>query len=421
MYKRKKQTVADSGAVSVAPPGFDGLERDMVMDNLLKTLGSFGFLQVFPPPLEERRLYLKQPDLQKYFGQKIMNLPAHGSRELILSPTLFISLLKRYAENVRVQGPHVAKWFYAAPVMDVETSRPSHSHELGLFVLGDDSSMAAAQLINTVNQSFAAIGLADLMTEVNSFGCSDCQKDYLNILQEHLRKSSFDLCPDCRRDVEGNPMAVWRCDKENCRAVVAQAPQIVDFLDESCRATLVGLLETIDQLGIPYTLSPGLTPHLVKERIAFRLTLQEGKVTLGNGGDYVHLAQYLGAEEPVPLLGFLTNFEALWEQIAPENRKIGGHVEVFMIPLGEAAARKALLMHRALRDAGIYASESILGHSSIKSQLKEAVARTSDIAVIIGQKEAREETAILRDLRSGIQEVFASDRIIEEVKKRLGR
>ena len=54
-------------------------------------------------------------------------------------------------------------------------------------------------------------------------------------------------------------------------------------------------------------------------------------------------------------------------------------------------------------------------------KLKEAVAKKCEIALIIGQKEAIDETVILRDMRSGMQEVFALDRIIEEVKKRLGK
>jgi histidyl-tRNA synthetase len=67
------------------------------------------------------------------------------------------------------------------------------------------------------------------------------------------------------------------------------------------------------------------------------------------------------------------------------------------------------------------AAEAMLTSPSIKHQLKAAAEKKCEIALIIGQKEALDETVILRDMRSGMQEVFALERIIEEVKKRLGK
>lgn len=61
------------------------------------------------------------------------------------------------------------------------------------------------------------------------------------------------------------------------------------------------------------------------------------------------------------------------------------------------------------------------GPGSIKTQLKLAESNKVAIALIIGQKEAREGTVILRDVKSGMQELFTTERIIEEVKKRLGK
>jgi len=94
--------------------------------------------------------------------------------------------------------------------------------------------------------------------------------------------------------------------------------------------------------------------------------------------------------------------------------------EVFLVPLGDLAAKKTLRLFSDLWSNNIAASEFI-GPGSIKTQLKLAESSKVSIALIIGQKEAREGTVILRDVRSGMQELFTIERIIEEVKKRLGR
>ncbi|OGF00867.1 MAG: hypothetical protein A3I07_00350 [Candidatus Doudnabacteria bacterium RIFCSPLOWO2_02_FULL_42_9] len=93
---------------------------------------------------------------------------------------------------------------------------------------------------------------------------------------------------------------------------------------------------------------------------------------------------------------------------------------MFLVPLGDLAAKKTLRLFTELWNHNIVASEFI-GPGSIKTQLKLAESNKVAIALIIGQKEAREGTVILRDVRSGMQELFTYERIIEEVKKRLGR
>ena len=95
-------------------------------------------------------------------------------------------------------------------------------------------------------------------------------------------------------------------------------------------------------------------------------------------------------------------------------------VDVFLVPLGDLAAKKTLRLFTELWNHNIVASEFI-GPGSIKTQLKLAESNKVSIALIIGQKEARDGTVILRDVRSGMQELFTYERIIEEVKKRLGK
>jgi len=91
---------------------------------------------------------------------------------------------------------------------------------------------------------------------------------------------------------------------------------------------------------------------------------------------------------------------------------------VFLAQLGDLAKKKSLKLFTEFRKNNIYVSESF-GRDSIKAQLRVADRLCSDLALIIGQKEALDNTLILREMQSGVQETIPLEKIIDEVKKRL--
>ena len=60
-----------------------------------------------------------------------------------------------------------------------------------------------------------------------------------------------------------------------------------------------------------------------------------------------------------------------------------------------------------------------VGKKSLKAQLKAANRAGTELALMLGQKECFEETVIIRDMRTGVQETVLAEKIIEETKKRL--
>ena len=90
-----------------------------------------------------------------------------------------------------------------------------------------------------------------------------------------------------------------------------------------------------------------------------------------------------------------------------------------LIPLGDLACKKALSLFSKFWDEGI-SIVNLLGDNSLKNRLQQAGEMKIPVGLVVGQKEALDDTVILRDIKSGMQEVFTSDRILSEVKKRLG-
>jgi histidyl-tRNA synthetase len=218
-------------------------------------------------------------------------------------------------------------------------------------------------------------------------------------------------------------LQILACSNLSCTAAAAEAPVIIDYLCENCRHQFIGVLEGLDELSLPYNLNPKIVGRTWSRRTVFeiRFKTESGEQSLGSGGHTDDLVQSLGGA-PTQALGFSGTIESILKAFELAQMKFvsKNKVDVFLVPLGDLAAKKTLRLFTELWNHDIMASE-FSGPGSIKTQLKLAESHKAAIALIIGQKEARDGTVILRDVRSGMQELFTVERIIEEVKKRLGK
>src|SRR3989344_8617541 len=148
MYKRKKSEL-EAIALKQTLALTEEPQTDLFLDNLIKVVGSFGFQQILLPPLEERKIFMKDQALQKHFGSRLIDIGA--GEETVVPPTYMFSAVKKYLQHFQVRGPHVSKWFYVSPLVELRDGKHTSVHEFGLFVMGEDSPLANAQLINTIS------------------------------------------------------------------------------------------------------------------------------------------------------------------------------------------------------------------------------------------------------------------------------
>jgi len=144
--------------------------------------------------------------------------------------------------------------------------------------------------------------------------------------------------------------------------------------------------------------------------------------SLGSGGRYDDLAEALG-DKSAPAVGFACGIERICEEL----KKIGSPIvrdpsipTVFLAQLGELGRKKSLPLFEELRKSGIRVIESF-GRNSIKSQLKIANREEAQISLIMGQKEALDNTIIVRDMNAGTQETIPLAKLIAELKKRFAK
>jgi histidyl-tRNA synthetase len=218
-------------------------------------------------------------------------------------------------------------------------------------------------------------------------------------------------------------MNVLRCDNLDCQAAFSEAPTILDFLDPDSHKHFTSMLEALDELRIPYQLNPfhAGPEGFSQTNVAIKYKYKDQTYSLAEAGYHDKLMESVAGKNwcSFGLYGSLLQIQQLLE-LSKISISREGKNDVYLVPLGELAAKKSLRLFRDLTTEKVSVYDHF-GNIGVKNQLKQAQEFHAPIALIMGQKEAMDELVILRDVKSGMQEVISYDKIVSEVKKRLGR
>jgi Histidyl-tRNA synthetase len=192
---------------------------------------------------------------------------------------------------------------------------------------------------------------------------------------------------------------------------------MLDYLCPECRHHFKQVLEYLEGLGLPYTINPYLVRGLdYYTKTVFEIRKSDDNLALCGGGRYDYLVEMLGGK-PTPAVGGAAGVERLVELLKKNQKIEGPKSKVFIVAIGELAKQKALKYLEILRKANIQAGESF-AHESLKAQLRQADKMGAHYVIIIGQKEALDNTVILRDMRASVQEIINGDTLVDALKKR---
>ncbi len=396
---------------------------NLMLKSFQKVGRVYGFLRVETPILEDAQLYKNFAKDTAESGTDSLAIPV-GAHNYSVRSAMLPSVLRAYAQRKTDETEVLAKWHYLGNVVRQDDNKGWVSdYEYGLETLGVFNHLTEAQTIAAVWHFVQELGLADATLEINTIGDSACQQAYESVLKTYLKENDFNLCDNCKEQIKHRSLNVLRCTEESCQNVAAGAPAILDFLDEVTHKHFTNILEALDELAIPYQLNPLYVGRegLCKTNVIIRYKSGKETVTLGEAGYHDMILKNLGGKG-LSGFGFVGSFAAIRRalELAAIEAENNYRTEVYLVPLGELAAKKSLRLFRDLiaEDVQVY---DHFGAAGVKNQLKQAEASKSPIALIMGQKEAMDEMVILRDVKSGMQEVFSYDKIVVEVKKRLGR
>jgi histidyl-tRNA synthetase len=297
-------------------------------------------------------------------------------------------------------------------------------HQMGVEALGVADPALDAEQVAMLHGLFTELGLGGLDVVVNSVGGPEDRPAYRAALVAFFTPHAAELCEDCRRRLEKNPLRILDCKNPGCRKLAAGAPSMASHLGEAARDHFDRFRAALQALEVP---------HRVDERLVRGLDYYTGTIyeirsasgdlgaqnTLVGGGRYDKLVEEMGGP-PTPAVGFAIGVERLVLTLPGEPETYEPRTDVFVVALGEPARAYALGAAARLRARGMRAEVDHRG-GSMKSQLKRADKLRARVVVLVGENELARSEVMLRDMDAGDQRPVAQAELDDELARLLGR
>ena len=377
----------------------------------------YGYREVRTPVLERTDLFVRGiGETTDVVGKEMYTFDDHGE-SVSMRPENTASLVRAYVEhNVSQQEPET-KWWYLGPMFRRERQQRGRYRQftqIGVEALGSAGPRIDAEQIELLDRWLRKLGIPFEM-HLNTLGDGNCRPKYREALQRYLRSRAADLCEDCRKRIETNPIRVLDCKNPKCQEVAAGAPKMEEFLCDACRAHFDALQKLLQTLKVPFVIDPKLVRGLdYYTRTTYEAIATEGlgaQSTVAGGGRYDGLVRELGGPD-VPGIGFAAGVERMALLLAQQGKEAATRPLVFIAPLGEAEAARADQLAQELRAAG-FAVEVSFRKATPGNQLKRADALGARYALVLGDLELKSGRANLKELKTGAQHEVALSGLVE--------
>jgi histidyl-tRNA synthetase len=369
----------------------------------------YGFGEARFPIVEPTALFVRSIGETTDIVEKEMYTFADRSeKSLTLRPEGTASSVRAYVQHsVQAREP-VTKWYYIGPMYRRE--RPAKGrfrqfYQAGIEVFGDPGPYIDAEVIDMVVGFISELGISEVEVLVNSIGGPETRENYREALLGYLAPFRDELCGDCQRRMDANPLRVLDCKVPRCSEIASDAPSILKHLTDDDRAHFDGLQETLTLLGTPYRIDGSLVRGLDYYTRTLFEVLGKGEGlgaqnALLGGGRYDQMVESLGGPD-TPAIGFAMGLERLL--MAMPAAEPDSLVDVFVVAAQAGVRAQATLLGRELREHGLRVESDLRG-GSLKSQLRRADKLNARIAMILGDAEVEAGVVQLKDLERKTQE-----------------
>ena len=395
----------------------ENMHKRAVVEKIARDLAkTYNMTEIITPMFEHTVLFQRGVGETTDVVQKEMyTFKDKGDRSITLKPEGTSGVMRAYLEHNMYAQPAPTKLYYVTQAFRYEkpqSGRLRQHHQFGVEFVGSKSPLAEVELITLVTTLIKKLGLKDAKLHINSIGCKNCRKTYNEALLAYLKKHEESLCPTCRERMQKNPLRVIDCKVETCKAIVADAPRTIDYLDDECREHFEELQSLLNELNIPYEIDTGIVRGLdYYTKTVFEFVNEDG-FTLCGGGRYDGLIHEIDEKQDIPSVGFGMGIERILYFLEREGVELPPQdpVALYVGLLGKDAKARAYNLVNEIRSHGVIVETDYMDRS-VKAQMKYANKIGAKKTVIIGSEELENNLAHVKDMETGEQVEVALDKI----------
>ena len=381
-----------------------------------------GYSEIRTPAFEKTELFTRSVGVDSDVVSKEMySWTDQGGTDITLKPEYTASVIRSYIQhNLGAKSP-LTKLYYLDNLFRRERpqkGRYRQFRQYGIEAIGSPHPEQDAEVITIAYELLVELGIKDITLKLNSIGSLECRNEYRQALKNFLQPHLDKLSETSRKRFDSNPMRILDTKIDFEIALLQEAPKITSFLTPDDANHFDEVKIYLEALDVPFTLDTALVRGLdyytrtTFEIISSKLGAQNA---LCGGGRYDKLADALGGKQ-TPAVGFAAGLERILIAIdeVDTNQKIQTD-KIYLIGLGNAVRPIMLKILSKARKAGLIIEFDSL-RRSIKSQMREANKIGASLAIIIGDKELKDKSVQIKDLKNGQQESIPFDSIISYIQ-----
>ncbi|HFS82470.1 MAG TPA: histidine--tRNA ligase [Epsilonproteobacteria bacterium] len=376
----------------------------------------YGYGYIETPILEETALFKRSVgESSDIVGKEMYQFEDKGGTDVCMRPEGTAGVVRAFVSAKLDRQPMKQKFYYYGPMFRYERpqkGRLREFHQFGCESFGEASVYEDFTMISMVAQIFDALGIKYELL-INSLGDQHCMPQYKENLVNFLTEIKEELCKDCIRRIDTNPIRVLDCKNEKCQSHLTDSPKLINNLCEGCDTDFKQLTKLLDQVHLPYTVDTNLVRGLdYYSKTAFEFVSADigAQSSIAGGGRYDRLVEFLDGK-PTPAVGFAIGIERIMELVQmpeekPEGIYIGAMTEAAVETLFPIAAQLRL-SHKVNLE---YSSKGF------KSHMKGVDKMNAHYAILIGEDELNNGSVWLKDVASKEEKVVSLETLYEEIK-----
>jgi len=372
-----------------------------------ETLAAYGYQEIRFPILEKTELFKRSiGEVTDIVEKEMYTFDDRNGDSLTLRPEGTAVCVRAGIENGLLYN-QIQKMWYKGPMFRHERpqkGRYRQFHQVGVEVFGVQGPDIDAELILITRRLWEKLGLlSNVRLELNTLGTQESRTAYRETLIDFLSKHEAELDEDSQKRLKTNPLRVLDSKNVNTQKIVANAPNMLDCMDEESKVHFEQLKKYLDDAGVEYIVNPRLVRGLdyysktVFEWITDDLGAQG---TVCAGGRFDALVEYLGGKS-TPAIGFAMGLERLIALLMElDSAPVESQADCYVVLAGDEAKRKGLQLAESVHNA-LPALKLLTncGGGSFKAQLKKADRSGARLALIIGDDEIANGTLNVKYLR----------------------
>jgi histidyl-tRNA synthetase len=379
---------------------------EFVRENLIAPAKRAGYQLIELPVFEDTELFTRGVgESTDVVSKEMYTFEDRGGRSITLRPEGTAGVMRAVIEHGLDRGQLPVKVWYSGQFFRAErpqAGRYRQFYQVGIEAIGLDDPAIDAEVIAIADAGFKAIGLTKYRLEITSLGDAESRAAHRVDLVKFISTLTLDEATKERARI--NPLRLFDDKREEMRTMMADAPLLINYLNEESKLQFQQVQKFLDALGISYQLNRRMVRGLdyyTGTTFEFVHDLLGAQSGIGGGGRYDGLMEQLGGQS-LSGIGFGLGVDRAL--LAAEAEGVIGNddfvSDLFIIPLGETAKTKALIIATELRNHG-KTVEIAFGDRALKGAMKGADKSGATHVIVLGESELASGSVELKEMKSG--------------------